>query len=336
MNLEDVIDPEYGLQQDEWSLTAPRFGDEGQLEVIGWSGKQGSAKYYILKCNKCSQDSELFGDGYFRIVKGNLTKGQIPCGCARSPWWTKNQYTILCSRKARELGYEFLGFDGTWKGTFTKIEMLCPKHGVWRSGIIHNLINIGSGCLHCSPRGRGGANTKPDDMMIQSFFASGAFHPDTKFWRSDRLRGHRRDFWFISCPECGEQGEAQSTQLQRGGRPCACSAQRQQECYINWIVDDYNNAVALKFGIANNTVKRVKQQDSKSIYEIRNYLTYTFPDVQSCKTAERECLQTLECGVISKEEMLDGYTETTSVLNLGRIKGIYEKYGGTLIEKEDD
>lgn len=35
MNLEDVIDPEYGLQQDEWSLSKPTFGKENQLEVIG-------------------------------------------------------------------------------------------------------------------------------------------------------------------------------------------------------------------------------------------------------------------------------------------------------------
>ena len=38
MNLEDVIDPEYGLQQDDWSLSKPRFGKESQLEVVVWSG----------------------------------------------------------------------------------------------------------------------------------------------------------------------------------------------------------------------------------------------------------------------------------------------------------
>ena len=44
-NLEDLIDPEYGLQQDEWSLTRPRFGTEGQLEVIGW-GCTGQSVWY--------------------------------------------------------------------------------------------------------------------------------------------------------------------------------------------------------------------------------------------------------------------------------------------------
>ena len=50
MNLEDVIDPEYGLQQDEWSLSKPKFDEEGQLEVIGWSGRQktNNARFYLL------------------------------------------------------------------------------------------------------------------------------------------------------------------------------------------------------------------------------------------------------------------------------------------------
>lgn len=73
MNLEDVIDPEYGLQQDEWSLTRPKFGKEGQLEVVGWSGKSGSNNLYILMCLTCNQDSELFGEGYFRSVKGGFS-----------------------------------------------------------------------------------------------------------------------------------------------------------------------------------------------------------------------------------------------------------------------
>lgn len=50
MNLEDVIDPAYGLQQDEWSLSKPKFGEHGQLEVVGWSGREHNKKWYILRC----------------------------------------------------------------------------------------------------------------------------------------------------------------------------------------------------------------------------------------------------------------------------------------------
>lgn len=106
MNLEDLVD-EMGLQQDEYSTSGVVFGDDGQLTLTGWSGRQGSNKYYILNCSKCSQDNELFGQGFFRGVRGNLARGQIPCGCAFNPKWSKEQYIVLCSRKAEQLGYSF-------------------------------------------------------------------------------------------------------------------------------------------------------------------------------------------------------------------------------------
>ena len=57
---------------------------------------------------------------------------------------------------------------------------------------------------------------------------------------------------------------------------------------------------------------------------------YTFPTAQQCKAAERECKKELICGVVSKTDMLDGWTETTCTSNLARVKSIYEKNGGVL------
>ena len=333
MNLEDVLDPEYGLQQDEWSLSKPTFGDEGQLEVIGWSGKYISAKYYILKCNKCSKDRELFGEGYFRIRKGNILRGQVPCGCSKIPKWSKEQFAVLCSRKAKELDYTFLGFVGKWKGKDSKIKMLCEKHGEWESGTVGELTYKCTGCPECGRYKGKEASLKPDDVMIEKFFASGAFHPETKFWRSDRkTKQGFKVYWFMSCPECGETGESFSGNLQLGCRACGCSQHRQQECYINWLIDGHNNAVAIKFGIANNSKQRVKQQDSKSAYTLKQHSVYVFPSVQQCKQAERECKKELETGVVLKRDMPDGYSETTWAYNIGRVKDIYERNGGVLVE----
>ena len=89
MNLEDLLLAE-SLEQDGWSLSRPRYGTEGQLEVIGWSGKKcGDHKFYILRCSKCGQDSELFGEGYFKSLKSNLVRGLVPCGCSNIPKWSK-------------------------------------------------------------------------------------------------------------------------------------------------------------------------------------------------------------------------------------------------------
>lgn len=335
MNLDTVIDPEYGLQQDEYSLSHPCFGSSDQLMVVGWSGRdkgRDSKKYYVLKCNKCSQDQELFGEGYFRSTRSNLVSGRLPCGCARSPRWSKEQFAVLCMRKATELDYVFLGFAKEYKGATTKIKILCETHGAWASGTVQSLINGGCGCPVCKRDVIAKTSAKPDSVMIQSFFASGAFHPEAKFWRSDRENSQGfKVYWFMFCPECGETGESVSSNLRKGKRPCACSEHRQTECYINQVIDDHG-VVALKFGVANNSKRRVKEQNSTSTYTLKQHSVYKFPCVASCKKAERECKQELECGIILKRDMPDGYTETTWVYNLDKIIEIYERNDGIKID----
>ena len=328
MNLEDVVDPEYGLQQDEYSLSSPCFGPENKLMVVGWNGRKGTHKFYILTCSACSQDPELFGEGYFKSTKGSLVGGSLPCGCSKKPEWSKDQYAVLCSRKAKELGYTFVGFTGEWKGVYTKVKMLCEKHGEWGSGIIHNLISAGNGCPECVADIISKASTKPDEMMIQSFMDSGYFASGSKFWRSDReTKRGRKVYWFVSCGECGLIGESPSNNLRRGCRPCACSNQRQQEAYINLLTDS-NGVVAIKFGITRDSRRRIKQQDSASAYTIKQHSVYRFPSVEQCKKAERECKKELECGVVLKRDMPSGYTETTWVYNLEKIEEIYKRNGG--------
>ena len=94
------------------------------------------------------------------------------------------------------------------------------------------------------------------------------------------------------------------------------------------IVVDGGYAVAIKFGISNNSTQRLKQQQCKCTYGITKHSVYKFPDVSSCKKAERECKMELECGVLLKYDMPDGYTETTWVYNLEKIIEIYERNGG--------
>lgn len=333
MNLEDLVD-ENGLQQDEWSLGEPMFGKDEQLTVIGWSGKQGSNKFYILKCKTCSRDMQLFGEGYFKSLKGNLVNlGQVPCGCAFNPKWSREQYSVICSRKAREFGYTFLGFYGEWKGQKTKVILSCDKHGEWNTGNISNTLHTKHGCPSCGVESNIEASTKPDDIMIESFHKSGSFHPDTKFWRSERkTKQNSPIYWYMYCPECNLIAESLSGNLQKGSRPCACSEMRQQECYVNLLIEQDSGVVAVKFGVANNSKQRIKQQSSKCVYTIKQHSVYLFPDVYSCKNAERECLQQLECGVVLKRDMPDGYTETTWVYNLDKIIEIYERNGGIKID----
>ena len=85
-------------------------------------------------------------------------------------------------------------------------------------------------------------------------------------------------------------------------------------------------------GIANKSEVRLLNQNSCCIYEVENFGVWEFETKKSCLAAERECKQTLECGVLTKEEMPDGFTESTWAFNLDKIISIYEKHGGKRIK----
>lgn len=326
MNYEDFGE----ILQDDFTGTL--FGDEGQLEVIGWYEKSKGHKLYAVLCKTCATDKELNGDGLFKSLKCNLNRGQIPCGCSSRVCYTENQYFILCQRKAYELGYKFLGWATPYRRLTTKIKLICDVHGEWSSGSIHSFVLNGSGCPACRTEALRQSRLKEDSEMIASFFASGAFHPETKFWRSERkTKQNRAVFWKGYCPVCNEFGESTCDSLQLGKKFCACSNHSQKFCYIH-MVSDGEIPLALKFGIASNPESRLVSQNRKSPLKVQPLEIYLFHSTQSCKSAERECKSSLICGILDRQLLPDGWTETTYISNLSRIKEIFKEMGGILYE----
>lgn len=106
-----------------------------------------------------------------------------------------------------------------------------------------------------------------------------------------------------------------------------CGCRDQKEAYIN-IIKKGDEVVALKFGIAKNSKQRIKNQDRRSEFQIEQYGVWLFQKINACKIAENHVRKSIKCRLLSKEQMPDGYTETTSADNLEAITKIYEKYGG--------
>lgn len=327
MNLEDIL-VNGALYTDEH--TGNRYGNSNQLEIVGWSEQYKTTKIHIVKCSICSKDTELYGAGYFKAIKYRLSINQLPCGCSKKHVHTKEQYKILCKRKADELGYKFLGFPHNWDKINTSVSMSCPEHGDWHTSTINMLLNGERGCPQCRTEALRKSLLKPDSEMIASFFASGAFHPDTKFWRSDRkTKTGAKTYWHVYCPECGTQGESLSSGLHKGSKPCACSKHRQKTAYIN-LIKDVDSVVSVKYGITTNIRRRLPEQNNKSIYEVENYGTWVFDTVRLCKLAEREC-KSLSGPVLTELEFPDGWSETTYPSNIESIIRIYEQHGGVRV-----
>lgn len=77
------------------------------LTVMGFVGKDSTNKVYAVSCIRCSEDSELYPEGTICCTKGVLERGGLPCGCAKNPRWSYNQYTTLAKRKCVDLGLIF-------------------------------------------------------------------------------------------------------------------------------------------------------------------------------------------------------------------------------------
>lgn len=309
-----------------------KFGPNNQLEVLAVINKVGYTKTYSVKCQECANDPELFGEAIFKSYRSNIVRNYLPCGCGARPLWNESQFRIICERESLKRGFTFVGFSGDYKGSKTKLELGCSLHGTWKSTDINHYLN-GRGCpgcksVTCADAARGNTYSRMEDSeMIASFMETGSFHPDTLFTRCDPSTPNRTaSDWKVSCPVCEIEVVARSCNIKLGYRPCNCGSGKQKYAYIN-IISDVNDVVAIKYGIATNPEDRLKKQAWKSIYPMHNFGVWEFSDYQACRDAETLCKRTFYQS-LSREEMPDGFSETTCPSNIDKIINIYESHGG--------
>lgn len=122
--------------------------NNGKLRVIGIHGKGNRYQtLYRVTCTECSKDKELFPEGYFISTKGNLLKGQIPCGCAKSPRWEGWQW-LLRARRAAEGRFKVIGFVEGFKNQKSRVICECIVDGYIWTPTVNCVVNM-KGCPRC-------------------------------------------------------------------------------------------------------------------------------------------------------------------------------------------
>lgn len=300
------------------------FGKNNQIKVIG---KDLNSGLCVVECSVCKLDHELFMEGLFTSSITDLNRGQIPCGCS-NPVYTEQQQKVRVKRLADKIGVLFLGWSGEFIKNSTYCKLSCHEHGVWTTTTISRLVKTNSGCPECGKLKAPLANTKSDLEMVCRFFSSGVFDLNTSFTRSNRLtnKGYK-EYWLVHCPNCDTINESLSYHLGSGKLPCECSSHSQTQAYINSIMNE-GEIIALKFGIARVSHKRLEKQNKYSLYEVKSYGVWRFPDVRACKDSEKFVKSSIKTSYLNKEVFSDGYTETTSPDNLQNIIDIFESFGG--------
>lgn len=191
---------------------------EEYYEYTKSNEKNRSRRFLIVKCDICSLDSELWGDGCFRQSLDDFMRGTLPCECSEHPKRTEAQWQIILRRAAEKVGLEYRGYVGEWRGHPTKVILYCKKHEYeYRTGTAGNL-GRGRQCPKCAHDIRTMKTTRPDHLYIDEWEKSGAYPKGTSFNRlSSRL-------WEVRCPFCiGEVFISDRANISAGKRPCNCT-----------------------------------------------------------------------------------------------------------------
>lgn len=320
------------MQLEVDSLCGTEWGEDSQLLVHGKVVGTSSPILFAVTCKVCSPDKELFPDEYFLVPKSHLKRGTLPCGCSKAPKWTLDQWLIRLQRKASSQGVVFNGMVGKYIGGKTIGNFICPNHGS-QPKTFTDFMN-GRVCKECRVEKTKQATTKPDSEMIASFFDSGAFHPETKFWRSERLTPRERyrfgvkSHWNYLCGFCGETGESLASTLRKGGMSCKCSMHKQTVAYI-YLVKDNDQPLFLKYGITKSAGSRREEFIRRGTpFDIELIIAWKFENSISCQTAEKAVKKAIRTFPVSKNDFQDGYTETAYISDMENIMNIFKEFGG--------
>lgn len=200
------------------------------------------------------------------------------------------------------------------------VDIICKVHGVFNQKAAKHLT--GRGCQSC-------ANNKilsRDERIQQAVAVHGnAYSYDLlpeSFSNKSKVD--------ISCLSHGVFSMNFADHIfQQSGCPL-CKGRIQKQAYINKISDG-DHPVAIKFGIAKNYELRLIKQNRESKFELLNIGVWEFSSSSNCKKAEQMVKSLLSTGIVSKQDVPDGYTETVAVDDTSSVIEIYESFGGVRI-----
>lgn len=235
----------------------------------------------LCTCSICSEDKELFPEGFFKVSRYRLIKGSIPCGCTRIKW-SESQYKVRVERRCHETGYISEGFVGDFKGHTTKLKLFNPATGnSWDTTSLHQYINAKTVDPVEGKYLNKIGTQKEDEYHITNFMKTGSFLVNTIFGRSDKKdKSGRNPYWCYKCPVCSydeyvEEGycsgifTGNQSHLKNGKLSCRCAksyrwSREQRESkikkellkidssFIEWVGDYKGESTKFKWSCSKN------------------------------------------------------------------------------------
>lgn len=207
-----------GMPREILKIGTKLTNHKGVYTILGDNGLKSGNKKYLIHCSICSEDAELFPEIWSR--KGDLMAGKLSCLCSGRFSFSKEQYEILCKRRATETNSEFIGFKSDEKVTGNSYVIFRDAAGV----IVDNITVR----YFLNKYTEGKYLFRYDDEYYTNKLQH-LFHEGTKIKRTENNTTFK-----VFCPVCAESPLCKAgitspwfkstyQNMVKGNRPCFCS-----------------------------------------------------------------------------------------------------------------
>lgn len=277
----------------------------------------------------CKLCNETWDHNIDNHVRG---KGCPNCVSRKANEKSKNNKQKIVERKISQ-GNEYLNlaktkhnnkYDYSLIDTIFNVKslqpVLCPHHGEFFT-VFYNHAIRGSECPSC-------VNEKMRDKHKFGFSkwvdVIGKLKPDLKLRQHECGSHTAKSKVYAFCPTHGEWVTTLFS-LKYCGCP-SCSGSSQRFLYVNSVEN-----LCLKYGIAVNVERRLSSQNRVNLFNMSTMMLFEFKEYSDCRYCESELKKLLK-PVMTKSDLVDGWTETCSFSDIEKIITTVKSFGGVECE----
>lgn len=292
-----------------------------------------TTEYFIERARDIHKDQYCYDNV---IYNGVYTKVEIICkshglflqspkkhligqGCKKCNVSKKNNLSFVEKANNKHNSFYNYSLIKSEPKSRDEIDIICPLHGIFSQVVKNHLA--GSGCSSCGI-------TKNSMKRLKT---TSEFINDAKIIHGDLYDYSLVDYYSsfvnvdILCKEHGLYKQKPSDHLSGCGCP-SCTKSGYKSNQRGFLYIQHINNEIYKVGITNFPETRIEQIKSKCYYTPKYIKLFSSPDGKLISDIERVILKEVKCGVIEKDKMKDGYTETFLLENLNIIETIINRY----------
>lgn len=216
-------------------------------------------------------------------------------------------------------GQKYNYFDTKYITQKDHVAIFCNEHGLFKMRAINHLN--GQGCPKCGILVR----TEKSRSSTIDFIEKSKLVHGTKYDYSKVEYTTSTSPVSIGCYIHGEFLQKPSHHLSGSGCKSCTVGGYNNQCSGTFYIINVNDTT-IKFGISNNPKNRLKDLQKGCKFTLTFLHQFYFEDGNIPVHIEKDVKCTIPAKILSKDDMINGYTETTCKSNLSVILEIVDKY----------